>query len=134
MLTGRSGEVKDFWRAMSKTYDPCDGRLSRMRQARKLELGLHSPFIFDFPELQSGRSLAEETRTGEQQLTCIDEEPEQSVLNVRPAQAKATTRIGRRAKRPLKKSSDGAQCPSFPVGITRKIASTFARSLRCRST
>ena len=134
VLTGCSGEVEDFWRAMSKAYDPCDGRLSRMRQPRKLERGLHSPFILDIPELQSGRSLAEETRTGEQQLTCIDEEPEQSVLNVRPAQAKATTKVRRRAKRPLKKSSDGAQSPSFPVGITKKIASTFARSLSSRST
>ena len=134
MLIGRSGEIEDLWRAMSKANDPRDGRLSRMQQVRKLERGLHSPFTLDIPELQSGRSLAEETHTGEQQLTCIDEEPEQSVLNVRPAQGKATTKIGRRAKRPLNKSSDGVPCPSFPVGITRKIASTFARSLSSRST
>ena len=136
MLIGRSGEIEDLWRAMSKANDPRDGRLSRMQQVRKLELerGLHSPFILDIPELQSGRSLAEETHTGEQQLTCVDEEPEQSVLNARPAQAKATTKIGRKAKRTLKKSSDGTPCPSFPVGITRKIASTFARSLSSRST
>ena len=120
MLTGSSGKIEDLWRAMS------NGRLSRMQQARTLERGLHSPFILDIPELQSGSSLAEEPRTG------IDEEPEQSVLNMRPAQAKATTKSGRRAKRPLKKSSDGAPCPSFPVGITRKIASTFARSLSSR--
>ena len=134
MLTGRSAEVEDLWRAMSKAYDPCDGRLIRMQQERKLERGLHSPFILDIPEFQSGRSIAEETHTGEQQLTRIDEEPKQSVLNVRPAQAEATTNIGRRAKRPLKRSSDGAPRPSFPVGITRKIASTFARSLSSRST
>ena len=134
LLTGRSGEIEDLWSAMSKAYDPRHGRLSRMQQARKLERGLHSPFILEIPELQSGRSLAEETHNGEQQLACIDEEPEQSVLNVRPAQAKATTKVGRRATRPLKKSSDGAPCPSFPAGITRKIASTFARSLGSRST
>ena len=133
MLTGRSGEIEDLGRYMSKAYDPRDGRLSRMQQARKLERGLHSPFILDISELQSGRSLADETHTGEQQLTCIDEEPEQSVLNVRPTQAKATTKIGKRVKRPLKKSSDGAPCPSIPISLTRKIASTFARSLGSRS-
>ena len=119
---------------MYKDYDRREGHLSGIQQARELKSGVHSPFLLNFPELQSGRSSAEATYPDEQQLGGLDKEPEQSVLNVRPTNPNATTKAGRRESKPMKKSRDGFSFSSFPTGITKKIASTFAGSLGNKST
>lgn len=133
MLTQHSGEIEDLRRAMFKDYDRREGRRSEIQQARKLQDGSHSPFILSIPEPQSRRSSTEGTHPDEHQLECLDEEPEQIVLNVRPPRPNAKTKVGRRAPRPTKKSSDGFPYPSFPAAITKKIASAFARSLGSKS-
>ncbi len=136
MLTQHSGKTEESQRAMYADYDHREGHLSGIQQARELELegGVHSPFILNFLELQSGQSPAEATYPDEIQLEGLDENPEQSVLNVKPSNPKATTKAGTREPRSMKKSRDGVPYPSFPAWITKKIASVFALSLGNKST
>ncbi len=110
---------------MYADYDHREGHLSGIQP-------VHSPFILNFPEFQSGQSPAEATY--EIQLEGLDEEPEQSVLKVKPTNPKATAQAGMREPRSMKKSRDRVPYPSFPAGITKKIASIFALSLGNKST
>ena len=134
MLTQHSGESEDSQRAMYAEYDHREGHPSGIQPARELEGGVRSPFVLNFPELQSEQSPAEATYPDEIQLEGLDEEPEQSALNVIPTNPKATTKAETREPRSMKKSRDGIPYPSFPAGITKKIASIFALSLGNKST
>lgn len=105
-----------------------------MQNALELDGGAHSPFALNIPGFDTRRSSAEATYPYDQQVGGFDEEPEQTLLNVRPTTSDATIEAGRRASRLMKKSRDGVPYPSFPAGTTKKIASTFARSLGSKST
>lgn len=131
-LTQHSSKTEDLRRAMYKEYNRREGHLSGIQQAREPTGEVHPQFVLNTLELQSRRSFAEATHLYDQQLGGFDE-PEQSVLDVRPAKSNATTEAGRRAPKLMKKSRDGMSYPSFPAGITKKIASTFARSLGNKS-
>ena len=130
-LTQHSGETEDLQCAMYKDSNCREDHLSATQQARELKGGVHSPFILNIPGFQSGRSSAEATYPDYQQVGGFDEEHEQSLLllNGRPTKPNATVKAGRKAPKLIKKSRDGVSYPSFPAGITKKIASTFARSL-----
>lgn len=134
MLTPHSDEREGLRRAMYKDHDRREGHSNRVQQARELEGEGKSPFILNIPVLQSRRSSAEANFPDEQQLGGLDKEPEQSVLNVRPTNSITKAKAGRRAPRPMKKSRQGFPYPSFPAGVTKNIASTFARSLGSKST
>ncbi|KAF6233684.1 hypothetical protein HO173_008241 [Letharia columbiana] len=134
MLTPHSDEREGLRRAMYKDHDRREGHSNRIQQARELEGEGKSPFILNIPVLQSRRSSAEANFPDEQQLGGLDKEPEQSVLNVRPTNSITKAKAGRRAPRPMKKSRQGFPYPSFPAGVTKNIASTFARSLGSKST
>lgn len=110
-----------------------ESHLSEIQQARDLGGDVHSPFILNIAKIRSRRSSAEETYPDEQQLRGLDEESEHSLVNMRPANPNATSRAGRRAPKPVKKSRDGFPYVSFPTGITKKIASNFARSTGSKS-
>ena len=131
-LTQHSSKTEDLRRAMYKEYNRREGHLSEIQQVRESTGEVNPQFVLNTPELQSRRSFAEATHPYDQQLGGFDE-PEQSVLDVRPAKSNATTKAGRRAPKLMKKSRDGMSYPSFPAGITKKIASTFARPLGNKS-
>ena len=134
MLTQQSGELEDLRRAIYENGDRREGHLSEVQQAPEFDGGVHSPFILNIPELPSRHSSAEATYPDEQEFECLDMESEQSVLHARFTNPKATTKARRRAPKPMKKSRDGFPYPSFPAGITKRIASTFARSLGSKLT
>ena len=131
-LTQHSSKTEDLRRAMYKKYNRREGHLSEIQQVREPTGEVNPQFVLNTPELQSRRSFAEATHPYDQQLGGFDE-PEQSVLDVRPAKSNATTKAGRRAPKLMKKSRDGMSYPSFPAGITKKIASTFDRPLGNKS-
>ena len=81
------------------------------------------PFILNIPELQSRCSSPEGTR-----LRGLNEQPEQSVLIERRTNPNSKIKAGRRAPRPVKNS------PCSRFRITKKVASTFARSRGSKST
>ena len=114
--------------------DRREGHLSEVKQALELEGGVHSPFVLKISELLSRQSSAEATYPDEQEFECLDMESKQSVLRAGFTNPNSTIKAGRRAPKPMKKSRDGFPCPSFPTGITKRIASTFARSLGSKLT
>ena len=122
MLTQLSNELESLRRAMYESRDPREGHLSEVQQAPELEDGVHSPFILNIPELLSRQSSAEATYPDKQESECLDMEPEQSVLHARFTNPSSTTKAGRRAPKPMKKSRDGFPYPSFPTGITSKTS------------
>lgn len=119
---------------MYENGDSLEGHLNEVQQAPELEDGVHSPFVLNIPELLSGHSSAEATYPDKQELERLDMEPEQSVLHARFTNSNTTTKAGRRAPKTVKKSRDGFLYPSFPTGILKRIASTFAQSLGSKST
>ena len=132
MLTQHSDKTEDVRRAMHKDYDSPEDYLRGMQQARELEGGLHSPFVLRIPELQPRRSFAKTTYPDEQQLGDPDGDSEHSLLDLRSNNINATKKSGGNSPKPTKKS--GFPYPSFPAGITKRIASTFARSMGSKST
>ena len=131
MLIQNSDGTEDLRRALYEDYDLCEGHLSVTQQSGDLGCGLHSPFTLNIPELQSRHRSPEATHPDEQQLGGPDEEPEQSTPNVR---VNATSIIVKIAQKPMKTSRDGFPYHSFPSQLSKRIASTFARSLGRTST
>ena len=125
MLTRDSDESEDVRRAMHKNYDSPEDHLRGMQQVRELEDGSHSPFVLSIPELQPRRSFAETTYIDEQQLGDPNGESEHSLLDLRSNNINATKKSEGNPPKPTKK---------FPARITKRIASTFARSMGSKST
>lgn len=124
MLTQLSNELESLRRDIYENGDRREGHLSEVKQALELEGGVHSPFILNIPELLSRQSSAAAIYPDEQEFECLDMESEQSVLHARLTNPSSTTK----AAKPTKRSRDGSPYPYFPTGITKKIASNFARS------
>ena len=118
---------------MHRDHEHREDNLSGVQQAGDPESGGNSPFILDTPELQSKLSFPEVTYVDEQQLGDLDKEPPPKYLGLSVLNTNATIKIGRRALKPMKKSYCGLPFPSFPAGISKRIASTFARSLSSKS-
>lgn len=134
MLTQHSNELESLRRDIYENGDRREGHLSEVKQTPELEGGVHSPFILNIPELLSRQSSAEATYPNEQDLECLDMVSEKSVVHAGFTNPNLTTKAGRRAPKPTNKSRDGFPYPSFPIGITKRIASTFARSLGSKLT
>ena len=134
MLTQHSGETEDSRQAMHIIYDHRQDYVSGMQQAHGLEGGVRSPFILNIPELQTRHSSAKATNPDEHQLEGLDEGSEHNLLDVRANNTNATIDSARKPPKPMKKSYRGFPYPSFPSGITKRIASTFARSIDSKST
>ena len=100
-----------------------------MQQAGEPESGADSPFILDIPELQSRLSLPQVKYVNDQQLGDLKKKPPPKFLDRSLLNTNATIKAGTRASKLVKESYCGLHHPSFPAGISKRIASTFARSL-----
>lgn len=131
MLTQYSGETEDLCRAMHKDYDSRHGFLSGMQQAQELEGVVYSPFIPNIPDFQSRHSSAKAKYPGEQHLGGPNEESEHgsAISNNTNATAKSV----RKAPKQMKRLYHEFSCSSFLVGITKRLASRFARSKGSKS-
>lgn len=131
MLTHHSGETEDLYRAMRKDYDSRHCCLSGMQQVQELEGVVYFPFILNIPDFQSRHSSVEATYPGEQQLGGPNEESEHgsAISN----NTNATAISVRKAPKQMKRLYHEFLCSSFPVGITKRLASKFARSTGSKS-
>lgn len=131
MLTQYSGETEDLCQTMHKDYDSRHGCLSGMQQAQELEGGVYSSFILNTPDFQSRHSSAKATYPGEQHLGGPNEESKHS--SAISNNTNATAKPVRKAPKQMKRLYHEFLCSSFPVGITKRLASTFARSMGSKS-
>lgn len=134
MLTQHSDETEDSRHVMHNDHDHREDYVSEMQQAHRLEGGVRSPFILNIPELQTRHSSAKATYPDEHQLEGLNEDSKHNLLNARANNTNATIESAGKAPKPMKKSYRGFPYPSFPSGITKTIASTFARSIGSQST
>ena len=129
-----SAKTEASRRSMHKDHDCRECHLGETQPTWDVEDSVHSPFFLRIPELQSRSSSVEAMYLDEQTRRDLDEKPEQNVLNVKSTYLNAATRAGRRVPKPIRKSRNGHPYPSFPPGVTKKIASNFARPLGSKST
>ena len=129
ILTTDSKETENLQRTTHGDHNHREGYLSGVQRAGEPESGVESPFILDIPELQSRPSLPQVTNVNDQQLGDLNKMPPPKFLDRGLLKTKATSKAGRRASKIMKKSYCGLPHPSFPASISKRIASTFARSL-----
>ena len=134
MLTRHSDETEDSHHVMHNDYDHREDYVSGMQQAHGLEGGVRSPFILNIPELQTRYSSAMVKHRDEHPLEGLAEDSEHNLLNARANNTNATIESAGKPPKPMKKSYRRFPYPSFPSRITKRIASTFARSIGSQST